>query len=187
MNRRPIIIDCDPGVDDAIAILLALRAPEFDLRALTPVAGNVPLDRTAPNALSILELAGARVPVYRGAEKPMFCELHTAAEIHGADGLHGFTLPEPKTAYAEGHAWDAIYREARALGGELEIIAVGPLTNLGIAFSKYPDLPPQKDHHHGGRGRLRQHDLRGGVQHLRRPRGRRDGLPRGRAHRDVRA
>lgn len=141
MNRRPIIIDCDPGVDDAIAILLALRAPEFDLRALTPVAGNVPLDRTAPNALSILELAGARVPVYRGAEKPMFCELHTAAEIHGADGLHGFTLPEPKTAYAEGHAWDAIYREARALGGELEIIAVGPLTNLGIAFSKYPDLP----------------------------------------------
>ena len=104
MNRRPIIIDCDPGVDDAIAILLALRAPEFDLRALTPVAGNVPLSRTAPNALSILELAGVRVPVYRSAEKPMFCELHTAAEIHGADGLHGFfslppSFPQVKECY----------------------------------------------------------------------------------------
>lgn len=141
MNRRPIIIDCDPGVDDAIALLLALRAPEFEVRAITPVAGNVPLSRTAPNALSILELAGAQVPVYRGAEAPMFCELHTAAEIHGADGLHGFTLPEPKTTYAEGYAWDAIYREARAADGALEIIAVGPLTNLGIAFSKYSDLP----------------------------------------------
>lgn len=153
MNKRPVIIDCDPGIDDAIALLLAFRAPELDVRAVTPVAGNVGLANTRRNALRVAALAGVEVPVCPGADRPMFGTPVTADEFHGADGMMGFPLPDPAYPAREERAWDALYREAAACEGGLDVIATGPLTNLGIAFSKYGDLP----------GRLHRIVLMGGA------------------------
>lgn len=141
MKKTPIIIDTDPGVDDAIALMLANKLPQFDLRAVTTVAGNVGIDQTTYNALRVLELLKSDVPVFRGAAHPMFQQRIDAADVHGADGLGGMDLPCYREAIAGVNAWDAIYHEAFHLGGELELIAIGPLTNLGLAFVKYPDLP----------------------------------------------
>ena len=142
MNKRSVIIDCDPGIDDAMALLAAFRAPELDIKAITPVAGNVPLVHTAPNALKILALGGREdIPVYPGADRPLTGQAREASEVHGADGLMGWPMPEPRSVLRDEKAWDVIWREAKALGGELELIATGPLTNLAIALAKYPDLP----------------------------------------------
>lgn len=140
-KRRPVIMDCDPGIDDAVALLLAARAPELELLAVTAVAGNVGLDKTSRNARRVLTLAGVEVPVHAGAAGPMFGEAVTADEVHGADGLLGVPTPEPAFPLSEGAAWDVLWEMALARGGELEIVATGPLTNLGIALTKYPDLP----------------------------------------------
>lgn len=141
MNRIPVIIDCDPGVDDTAALLLACQMPELDIRAVTTVAGNVGLDKTTANAKRVRRVIGADFPIYRGADKPMFRELHTAAEFHGADGFGGVELPIPDDILPEEKAWDAIYRIAKELNGELVLIAVGPMTNVGIALAKYKELP----------------------------------------------
>ena len=140
-EKRPVILDCDPGIDDAVALLLAARAPELDLRAVTVVAGNVGLAHTSRNALRVLTLAGVEVPVCAGASGPLFGPTVTADEVHGADGLLGLPVPEPAFPLSEEPAWDALYREARAWGGALEVVATGPLTNLGVALAKYSDLP----------------------------------------------
>lgn len=141
MSRRPVVIDCDPGIDDAVALLLALCAPELDIRAVTPVSGNVGLGHTCDNALKILTLAGVHVPVCPGADRPLMGEGVTADDVHGADGLLGYPMPEPAFAPTRERAWDALHREAAACGGALEVIATGPLTNLAVALSKYSDLP----------------------------------------------
>ena len=139
-EKIPVIIDCDPGCDDTAALLLAFRCPELDIRGITTVSGNVALDKTTRNALRVCETIGTGVPVSAGAAKPMFCEPVYAPHVHGEDGLQGIPLPEPKKQVTGKHAWDAIYEEAVAQDGKLEIIAVGPLTNLGIALAKYNDL-----------------------------------------------
>lgn len=142
MNRYPVIIDCDPGVDDAIALLIAKKLPRLDVKAITAVAGNVGADKTFHNAQKILHVAEWDVPVYQGAKKPIVGEMITAAGIHGEDGLGGICIegadikPEPEMP-----AWDVIYEEAKKAVGELVIIAVGPLTNLAIALAKYSELP----------------------------------------------
>ncbi|HNY83801.1 MAG TPA: nucleoside hydrolase [Anaerolineaceae bacterium] len=138
---KPVIIDCDPGVDDAVAILLANKLPEFNILAITTVAGNVSLERTTYNALGLAEFIGLDVPVYRGAAGPMFRERVDAAEVHGNDGMAGIDLAHSRKEVEGVIAWDAIYQHAVAWKGELELIAIGPLTNLGMAFIKYPDLP----------------------------------------------
>ena len=140
-KRRPVIMDCDPGIDDAVALLLAARAPELELLAVTAVAGNVGLDKTSRNARRVRPLAGVEVPVHAGAAGPMFGEAVTADEVHGADGLLGVPTPEPAFPLSEGAAWDVLWETALAHSGELEIVATGPLTNLGIALTKYPALP----------------------------------------------
>lgn len=137
----PVVIDCDPGIDDAVALLLAFACPALEIRGITTVAGNVNLSYTTRNALGVLELIGAACPVHQGAEKPLLGTAIHATEVHGSDGLNSVSLP-PTTRKVSGEAaWDAIYREAVAAGGELEIIALGPLTNVAIAFAKYDDLP----------------------------------------------
>lgn len=141
MNKRPIIIDCDTGVDDAIALFLALKLPEFDLRAVTSTAGNVEVEKTTVNALRVLEMAGSPVPVYEGASKPLFREQVTAHYVHGKNGLNDLDLPLPKRSAESKAACDAIYDVAKECGGALELIAIGPLTNLGLAFIKYRELP----------------------------------------------
>jgi inosine-uridine nucleoside N-ribohydrolase len=142
MAKQPFLLDCDTGVDDAIAILLSKHLNNLELVAVTSVAGNVEIDKTTVNALHVLDLAGMEhVPVYRGASKPMMCEPVTAYYVHGENGLGGLEVPTPKRKPEDMLAWDAIYETAKRYKGELTIVAVGPLTNLGLAFAKYKDLP----------------------------------------------
>jgi len=120
----PIVIDCDPGHDDAIAILLALASPEVELRGITTVAGNQTIDKTTRNALKVLELAGrADVPVVRGAEAPLKRPLRTAAHVHGESGLEGPDLPEPSTGPSDEDP--ACWLEPGVV-----LVATGPLTNV---------------------------------------------------------
>jgi purine nucleosidase len=136
-----IILDTDPGVDDALAILLALRSSELKVEALTPVAGNVPLDFTLPNALKLLELAGRTdVPVAAGASTPLVRSLVTAKAVHGNNGLGGVELPAPKIRPVSETASELIRRIVRTIPGEISIVAVGPLTNVATALRSDPSL-----------------------------------------------
>jgi len=142
VRKLPMLLDCDTGVDDAIAILLSKHLTNLELVGVTSVAGNVEIEKTTRNALCVLELAGMEhVPVYRGAAKPMMCEPITAYYVHGQNGLGDLSVPEPKRAPASLPAWDAIYETAKRYAGELTIVAIGPLTNLGLALAKYKELP----------------------------------------------
>lgn len=141
---RRIIIDTDPGVDDALAILLALKSPEVKVEAITAVAGNVPLDLTLPNALRMVEIAGRTdIPVAAGASRPLKRRLVTAAYVHGNNGLAGVEFPEPKTKPTAEPASRLIRRIVRQSPGEVSIVAIGPLTNLALAFREDPQLPSQ--------------------------------------------
>jgi purine nucleosidase len=141
---RRIIIDTDPGVDDALAIFLALKSPEVKVEAITPVAGNVPLDLTLPNALRLLEIAGRTdIPVAAGASHPLKRRLVTAAYAHGNNGLAGVEFPEPKTKPVVESAQQLIRRIVRQSPGEVSIVAIGPLTNLALAFRDDPQLASQ--------------------------------------------
>ncbi len=142
MSARKIIIDTDPGQDDAVAILLALGSPELDVLALTCVAGNVPLDMVTRNARMICELAGRPdIPTYAGCDTPMMRPLSTAERIHGKNGLDGPTLPEPQMALAEGHAVDFIIDTLRREPmGTVTLCPIGPLTNIATALTRAPDI-----------------------------------------------
>ena len=134
----PILIDCDPGHDDAIAILLALASPEVELRGVTTVAGNQTLDKTTRNALKVLELAGrSDVPVAVGADRPLRRELRTAANVHGESGLDGPDLPEPATRPVDEEAADFL---ARSIEPGVVLIPTGPLTNVALMLERHPDV-----------------------------------------------
>jgi purine nucleosidase len=147
VTPRPIIIDTDPGQDDAVAILVALASPELDVRAITTVAGNVPLDRTTRNALSLVELARRpEVPVHAGCSRPMVNRLVTAEHVHGPTGLDGADLPRPSVAPQNSHAIDAIIELASEAGSRgITLCALGPLTNVAMAMVKAPDIVKQID------------------------------------------
>lgn len=138
---RPIIIDTDPGQDDAVALLLALASPEeLEVLGITTVAGNVPLDLTTRNALMMVELAGrSDVPVHAGCDRPMTRTLVTAEFVHGKTGIDGADLPEPGAAPAPAHAVDFIIETLRQHRG-VTLCALGPLTNLGTALRQAPDI-----------------------------------------------
>ena len=140
---RPIIIDTDPGQDDAVAILLALASPaDLEVLALVAVAGNVPLSLTERNARILCELAGRpEVPVYAGCERPMQRPLVTAEYIHGKTGLDGPTLPAPAMPLQPQHGVDYLVDTLRrAEPGAITLCALGPLTNIGMALVKAPDI-----------------------------------------------
>jgi len=138
-----IILDTDPGVDDALAIFLALRSPELQLEAITAVSGNVPLSFTLPNALRLVEIAGRTdVPVAAGAAVPLLRRLVTAAYVHGNNGLGGVEFPEPKIKPAAESAVELIRRIVRANPGEITIAAVGPLTNIATLLKVDPSIAP---------------------------------------------
>lgn len=146
MPSQPLIIDCDPGQDDAIAILLALGSrDDVDLLAVTAVAGNVPLARTQENARKIVALAGrADVPVYAGCDRPLVRPLVTAEYVHGKTGIDGADLPDPPQPLAEGHAAEAIIDIIRSRPEKsVTICPVGPLTNIAIAMRLAPDIVPR--------------------------------------------
>ena len=142
MNRIPVWMDCDTGTDDAVAIMLAHALPQIDLKGISAVCGNTTQENAFWNTHRICGMIGTPYPVYRGAEKPLMKPLETAADVHGADGLGGVSLPVPDWAEAPGTiAWDALYACAKSMPGELRLVATGPLTNVATAFIKYPDLP----------------------------------------------
>lgn len=141
MKKIPVIIDCDPGVDDTAALLLAHQMPELEILAVTTVAGNVSVDKTTINAMRVRMASGAGYPVFSGAEHPMFREPVTASGVHGEDGFGGVEMEIPDDEIPAEKAWDAMYRIAKEQKGELTIVATGPMTNLGIALSKYKELP----------------------------------------------
>jgi inosine-uridine nucleoside N-ribohydrolase len=134
----PIVIDCDPGHDDAIAILLALASPEVELRGITTVAGNQTLDKTTRNALKVLELAGRTdVPVAAGADAPLKRALRVAANVHGETGLDGPDLPEPTTKVVDAHAADFL---ADLIEQGVVLVPVGPLTNVALMLQRHPEV-----------------------------------------------
>lgn len=139
---QAIIIDTDPGQDDAIAILLALASPELEVLGLTAVAGNVPLALTSRNARIVLELANRRdVPVYAGADRPLLRPLVTAEFVHGKTGLDGPVLPEPTMALSDTHAVDFIVQTLMAREpGTVTLCPLGPLTNIALALAREPKI-----------------------------------------------
>ncbi|MFI5015493.1 MAG: nucleoside hydrolase [Hyphomicrobiales bacterium] len=141
--RQKIIIDTDPGQDDAVAILLALASPdEIELLAIVAVAGNVPLSRTSLNARKVLELAGRRdIKVYAGCERPLARELRTAEHVHGPTGLDGPSFPEPVMPLEKQHGVDYLVETLLALEPKtVTICALGPLTNMAMALVKAPRI-----------------------------------------------
>jgi len=139
-----VIIDTDPGVDDALAILLAFRSPELKIEALTPVAGNVPLEFTLPNALRLVEIAGrSDVPVAAGANAPLTRKLVTAAYAHGENGFGGVEFAAPKTKPTTESAPELIRRIVRASPGEISLLVLGPFTNIALALRLDPGLAKQ--------------------------------------------
>jgi purine nucleosidase len=141
-DRQKIIIDTDPGQDDAVAILLALASPELDILGLTIVAGNVPLKLTETNARKICELAGKpETKVFAGASRPLMRNLVTAEEVHGQTGLNGPDLPEPKMKLQEQHAVDFIVETLMAeKSGTVTLCPLGPLTNIALALIREPKI-----------------------------------------------
>lgn len=139
---RKIIIDTDPGQDDAITILLALASPEIELLGVTTVAGNVSVDQTTENALKALDLVNrADIPVHRGAEGPLLGAGVQADHVHGATGFDGHPLPAPSRAPTPGHAVDFIIEQVMAhTPGTITLCAIGPLTNLALALRQAPHL-----------------------------------------------
>jgi purine nucleosidase len=141
MSARRIILDCDPGHDDAMAILLARGAAEIELAAITTVAGNHDLDLTTLNALRICTLAGIDdVPVARGCAAPLTRPLVTAPQIHGEQGLEGHTWGEPAVRTVSDHAVDLIIDLVMASPGEITLVPTGPITNIAVAVRKEPRI-----------------------------------------------
>ena len=142
METHRIIIDTDPGQDDAVAILLALASPEIEVLAVTAVAGNVPLALTQTNARKVCELAGRPdIAVHAGCDRPLKHTLVTAEHVHGKTGLDGVALPEPTMALQEEHGVDAILRILAAEpAGTVTLCPLGPLTNIATALARAPDI-----------------------------------------------
>ncbi|MCH7931168.1 MAG: nucleoside hydrolase [Proteobacteria bacterium] len=144
MEARPLIIDCDPGQDDAVALLLAFASPELEVLGVTTVAGNVPLELTAANARRVCELAGrGDMAVYAGCPRPILRPLATAAHVHGEDGLEGANLPPPAMALQSRHAVDYLVEQLMASGGDVTLAALGPLTNVALAIVAAPAIVPR--------------------------------------------
>lgn len=138
----PVILDCDPGTDDAIAILLALASPELSVLAITVAGGNVGLEHTLPNALALTALAGSGVPVHAGADHPLLGAFVSETGVHGENGIGGVVLP-PGGPPAAGLASDVIRALLREAPEPVTLIGIGPATNLALALTTEPALTAQ--------------------------------------------
>lgn len=143
MTER-IIIDCDPGVDDAAAILLAFGSSEVEILGITAVAGNIPLEKTEANARLICELANRTdIPVLQGCGRPLLYPDRAGVTVHGKDGLGDIGLPQPASAPAERAAVQFIIDQVRSAPGEVTLAVLGPMTNIAVALSIDPGIAPQ--------------------------------------------
>jgi purine nucleosidase len=146
MNATSVIVDCDPGHDDALALLLAVGDPRLRLLGVTTVAGNQTLDKTTRNALRILALAGVTdVPVAAGCGRPLVGELTVAEDIHGASGLDGPELDGPVADVVELHGVELMRQLIMASAEPVTLIATGPLTNVAVLLRSYPEVMPRLD------------------------------------------
>jgi purine nucleosidase len=146
MSRQRIIIDCDPGQDDAVALFLAMASPEeLEILGITAVAGNVPLELTQRNVRLMCDIARCRdIPVFAGCDRPMVRELLTAEKVHGKTGIDGVDVVEPETPLREEHAVDFIVETLRAAADEsVTLVPTGPLTNIGTVIDRAPDVLPK--------------------------------------------
>ena len=143
--KTKIIIDTDPGQDDAVAILLALASPELDILGITTVAGNIPLERTQSNARKICEVAGRKdIKIFAGASKPLVRQLVTAEEVHGDTGLNGYDLPAPEIPLQPQNAVDFIIETLlQEETGTVTLCTLGPLTNIAMALTGEPAIAPR--------------------------------------------
>ncbi|MGH7922457.1 MAG: nucleoside hydrolase [Candidatus Dormibacteraceae bacterium] len=140
-SRRPILLDCDPGLDDALAILLAAGSPQVEVRALTTVAGNLSLDTVTRNARHLCALAGLEVPIAAGCDRPLVRTGVTApAAYHGASGLGDREARGPLAPLVEAHAVDLIVETVLAAPGEVTLVPIGPLTNIALALRREPRI-----------------------------------------------
>lgn len=141
MKKVPILIDCDTGTDDAIAIVAALYSPAFDVRAITTVEGNVALKYTSQNTLNLVRYLGFDTRVAVGAPKPILGEvIHSESATHGNTGMGTVVLPQAEGGFYEKNAVETIIEEARALQGELVLVPIGPMTNIAHTIMVYPEL-----------------------------------------------
>jgi pyrimidine-specific ribonucleoside hydrolase len=141
----PIVLDCDPGHDDAVALLLALASPELELVGVTTVAGNQTLDKTTANALRVLEFVGrGDLPVAAGADRPLVRERDVAGHVHGETGLDGPDLPPAAGTPLAEHAVDFLAARIRERGGALTLVPTGPLTNIALLLALHPDARPER-------------------------------------------
>lgn len=140
MEKKKIIIDCDPGIDDAIAIMLALASPELEIMGITTVSGNIEANACTENTFQVLKLMGREdIPVYQGAEVPLAREFHDATDTHGLDGLGETNLPATGLKARKEKAEDFILDTIRNYPNEIVLIALGPLTNIAKAMRKDRD------------------------------------------------
>lgn len=143
MSRQRIIIDCDPGQDDAVALFLAMASPEeLEILGITAVAGNVPLELTQRNVRLMCDIAGhGDIPVFAGCDRPMVRDLLTAEKVHGKTGVDGVEIVEPQTPLQAQHAVDFIVETLRAADDEsVTLVPTGPLTNIGTVIDRAPDV-----------------------------------------------
>lgn len=140
MNKYPVWIDTDTGVDDAIALLTAFKLDKVDVVGISAVCGNTTQAHAFENARNVTYLAGKDIKVYPGAENPLVKELRIAPHAHGDNGLGGAIIENSPALKETTMAWDALYEKAKELSGELTVIAIGPLTNIAIAIANHPDI-----------------------------------------------
>ncbi len=141
MDKRPIIIDTDPGIDDALAIAIALFSEELDVRLITTVAGNVSLENVTFNTLRLLHFFGKDVPVAKGAQLPLLTEFVDASNVHGKTGMEGYEFPEPKNELLlPDHAVNAMRRVILESPEPVTLVPIAPLTNIALLLALYPEV-----------------------------------------------
>ncbi|WP_284139285.1 MULTISPECIES: ribonucleoside hydrolase RihC [unclassified Virgibacillus] len=141
MNKRPIIIDTDPGIDDAVALAIALYSEELDVRLITTVAGNVSLEKVTYNALRLMKFFEKDVPVAAGANRPLIKAPIDASNIHGETGMDGYEFEEPEpNKLLSDHAVNAMHKEIMSSKEPITIVPIGPLTNIALLLRLYPEV-----------------------------------------------